>query len=91
MGGFILSIDETPQIRKTFAAFDQAPLTLNSSIGSGAATRAHELIMTPPGSALMAEAEAAFKLCGSSIGWQHIRSAYSVDLHQGWPNAEIPK
>lgn len=56
MGGFILSINDTPQIRKTFAAFSLAPVTLNYSISNGTATQAHELIVTPPGLALKAEA-----------------------------------
>lgn len=45
-GTFILSINDTPDIRRTFAAFKIEPVRLTYTIGSGAATEAHELIIT---------------------------------------------
>lgn len=45
--GFILSINDTPAIRRIFGAFDIEPVTLSYTIASGAATEARELIITP--------------------------------------------
>lgn len=44
-GRFILSINDTPEIRETFAAFDQTPVTLTYSISDGGRTEAAELII----------------------------------------------
>lgn len=48
-GAFVLSINDTPEVRRIFAAFDQAPVSLTYTIGSGQPKEVGELIITPPG------------------------------------------
>lgn len=48
-GIFILSINDTPEIRKTFAAFEQKPVEIAYTIADGAATVGRELIIAPAG------------------------------------------
>jgi DNA adenine methylase len=48
-GGFVLSINDTPETRRTFSAFAIEEVTLTYTISEGPATEARELIITPPG------------------------------------------
>lgn len=48
-GVFILSINDTPEIRETFAAFEQKPVEIAYTIADGAATVGRELIIAPAG------------------------------------------
>ncbi|MBD3847125.1 DNA adenine methylase [Bosea sp. SSUT16] len=48
-GAFVLSINDTPEIRETFAAFALQEVELTYTIHEGATTPARELIITPPG------------------------------------------
>lgn len=48
-GRFVLSINYTPDVRRIFAAFDQAPVSLTYTIGSGAPKEVGELVITPQG------------------------------------------
>lgn len=54
-GSFVLSINDTPEIRETFAAFALEEVKLTYTITEGAATEARELIITPMGLALKSE------------------------------------
>ena len=45
-GGFILSINDTPEIRETFAAFRFEEVSLTYTISAGAGTQAKELIIS---------------------------------------------
>lgn len=45
-GGFILSINDAPEIRETFSAFRQTPVTLTYTIRKGEHREAAELIIT---------------------------------------------
>ncbi|RNC91118.1 MAG: DNA adenine methylase [Oricola sp.] len=45
-GRFVLSINDTPEIRETFAGFECDPVDLRYSIAGGSGTRAHELIIS---------------------------------------------
>ncbi|CAH1668837.1 hypothetical protein [Chelatococcus asaccharovorans] len=47
-GHFILSINDTPEMRDVFGAFDQEGVDLTYTIGSGAAKVVKELIVTTP-------------------------------------------
>ncbi|MFC5421937.1 DNA adenine methylase [Bosea eneae] len=51
-GAFVLSINDTPEIRRVFAGFAIEEVTLTYTISDGPATEARELIITPPGLAL---------------------------------------
>ena len=44
-GRFILSINDTPEIRETFAAFEQTPVSVTYSISDSGSTEAAELII----------------------------------------------
>lgn len=46
-GRFVLSINDTPEVREIFAAFDQAPVSLTYTIGAGAPKGVGELVITP--------------------------------------------
>lgn len=59
-GDFILSINDTPSIRDIFAAFKLEAVSLTYTIGSGAATEARELIITPPSMKVRAPAPGLF-------------------------------
>jgi DNA adenine methylase len=48
-GRFILSINDAPEIREAFAAFDMEPVELVYTINDGAAKAVTELIITPKG------------------------------------------
>ena len=48
-GRFILSINDTPFIRRTFAAFEQHELTVTYTANGAAAQEAAELLIGPPG------------------------------------------
>lgn len=56
-GTFILSINDTPEIRRIFAAFALEEVSLTYSISDGAATEARELIIRPIGQALRPPAD----------------------------------
>ncbi|TBW31959.1 hypothetical protein EYW49_22650 [Siculibacillus lacustris] len=48
-GSFVLSINDTPEVRRIFSAFDQAEVELTYTVGNGAPKAVGELIITPPG------------------------------------------
>lgn len=48
-GRFVLSINDTPEVREVFSAFDQSPVSLTYTIGSGAPKDVGELVITPQG------------------------------------------
>jgi DNA adenine methylase len=48
-GRFVLSINDTLEVREIFAAFDQAPVSLTYTIGAGAPKDVGELVITPRG------------------------------------------
>ena len=48
-GRFVLSINDTPEVREIFAAFDQVPVSLTYTIGAGAPKDVGELVITPRG------------------------------------------
>lgn len=48
-GAFVLSINDTPEIRDTFSAFSLEAVELTYTISEGGATQATELIITPVG------------------------------------------
>lgn len=48
-GQFILSINDTPEVREIFAAFDQQPVDVQWTLGGGAGKRVGELIITGGG------------------------------------------
>ncbi len=48
-GTFVLSINDTPEIRATFAAFEMEDVTLKYTIGAGEPVGARELIITKMG------------------------------------------
>lgn len=48
-GAFVMSINDTAEIRDTFSAFAIEEVKLTYTITEGAATEARELIITPPG------------------------------------------
>ncbi len=45
-GAFIMSINDTPEIRQLFAAFDFDEVSLNYSVSKGQGKQARELILT---------------------------------------------
>lgn len=48
-GHFVLSINDTSEVRQIFAAFDQVAVSLTYTIGSGAPKEVGELVITPEG------------------------------------------
>lgn len=48
-GRFVLSINDTPEVRATFASFDQEAVALTYTIGSAGPKDVGELIITPKG------------------------------------------
>lgn len=46
-GTFVLSINDTPEVREVFAAFDQGQVSLTYTIGSGLPKEVGELVITP--------------------------------------------
>lgn len=48
-GSFVLSINDTPEIRVTFAAFEMEDVTLKYTIGAGEPVGARELIIMKKG------------------------------------------
>ena len=50
-GRFILSINDVPEIRETFAGFEMTPVGLRYSVGGGKGTEAQELIISGSGQA----------------------------------------
>ncbi|TDK53737.1 hypothetical protein [Antarcticimicrobium luteum] len=54
-GRFILSINDRPEIRETFAAFEMEEVRLKYSVAAGGSTDAAELIIAnfPPGVGLI--------------------------------------
>lgn len=48
-GRFVLSINDAPEVRRLFAAFDMEPVSLTYTIGAGAAKEVGELVITPKG------------------------------------------
>lgn len=49
VGHFVLSINDTPEVRRTFEVFDQTPVSLTYTIGSGTPKDVGELVITPRG------------------------------------------
>ena len=45
-GKFVFSINDTPEIREIFSAFDMQEVSLNYTVSRGAQTKAKELIIT---------------------------------------------
>lgn len=45
-GKFLMSINDVPEIREIYAAFEHTPVTLNYSVSNGSGTKAHELFIT---------------------------------------------
>lgn len=56
-GRFVLSINDTPEIRDVFGAFDQEPVEIVYTISEATQTPARELIVTPKGLVLRPPAQ----------------------------------
>jgi DNA adenine methylase len=52
-GRFLLSINDTPFIRRAFAAFEQHPVAVTYTAAREGAVEAAELLIAPPGSGEM--------------------------------------
>ena len=59
-GRFVLSINDRPEVRRLFAAFEMEEVKLDYSIGRGGPTTAAELIVTPKGMARRERARGLF-------------------------------
>lgn len=59
-GTFVLSINDVPDVRRIFAAFDQEEVELTYTIGSAGPSEARELIITPKGQGRVVRAPMLF-------------------------------
>lgn len=63
-GRFVLSINDRPEVRRLFAAFEMEEVRLDYSIGRGGPKEAAELIITPKGMARRERARGLFDEAG---------------------------